>query len=641
MAVSRPAEPAGAVRRTPRKRRGAGLSPALSRIHWIAIALLLPLPLFGGWLYGSVRFWAHGPQIVLACLSALVLLIGCLPRFKREVLRRPPGFVPFLLFLALAWIMIPFAAVPFETRQHALRFTSFLAAYWVWVEVGGRRDRWRLLLSLMLISVILMALYALVQHGRGSRMVLAVVRPENYFMRASGAYICPNHFANMLNLFLPVCLVIAFSRSFGVVLRLLAGYAALVSIPAVYLTQSRSGWIGFFAGVGTVLLVLALTRSVKKFVITAVVLPVAVAAIAVTMYAVSPMIQERVAEAAHGNIRIQLWQDTWSIITAQPWFGYGLGSYRWVYPHVQQHMIMYVDPEYAHNDYLHFWAETGLVGIALLAWGFGAIVWRTLRAAVTGERRQDVLLTAGLAGSLAAVFSHNLFDFNFNMFGNVHILIFLTGILTSATFGCRADRGIPFTSPWLRRIVVGAGCLYLAFAVVVTTRAYLAERIWKAGDAAKESLEYDRAESLYRRAASIEPGDWNPHLHLAHMRRGQSFWNRSPERKQEQIDEARVLYARSIELNPWDTEADYGLSALFNMTGEPEKALEIRRELVERVPMDLFYRKELGLQLRSMGRYEEALKVFEEAKKLKTDEQIELNIRMLQRKLESAAGGRG
>ena len=79
------------------------------------------------------------------------------------------------------------------------------------------------------------------------------------------------------------------------------------------------------------------------------------------------------------------------------------------------------------------------------------------------------------------------------------------------------------------------------------------------------------------------------------------------------------------------------LGRVYNARGEPEAALaEFRRAAAAR-PRYVFYREQVGIQLRQMGREREALETF---RKNLADgvggEVSQLNVRLLERKLARA-----
>ncbi|OQA28911.1 MAG: Tetratricopeptide repeat protein [Verrucomicrobia bacterium ADurb.Bin345] len=127
--------------------------------------------------------------------------------------------------------------------------------------------------------------------------------------------------------------------------------------------------------------------------------------------------------------------------------------------------------------------------------------------------------------------------------------------------------------------------------------------------------------------------NWRPYLGLGHLYQGRSFWDLDADAKRERAREAKAFYEQSVAKNPFDAEGLFGLAKVHNTLGEDERALEYMRESVRRNPRHLFYVSHLGLQLRRMGRYEEALAIFRDARDRWGSDMIDINIRFLQEKL--------
>jgi hypothetical protein len=256
--------PLSPVRRRSRTRH-ASLSTGQSVYDWLVLILVALAPWLGVWLFGAVRWWSIGPLMGLIFLATVLCALRY--GFERDGLTRrfPPGFMALAVFVFYAFLLIPRAAVPYDAHMECLKLASLWCAYGVWSELSGWQGRWRWLVAAFLLVVTVMAWYAIIQHMQGSRDVLNLIRPKDYAMRASGAYFCPNHFANLLDMTVPFALAIAASPAAGLPLRLLAGYSVLVALPPLYLTQSRSGWIGMLLGSVTVIALLGLRRSVRRF----------------------------------------------------------------------------------------------------------------------------------------------------------------------------------------------------------------------------------------------------------------------------------------------------------------------------------------------------------------------------------------
>jgi O-antigen ligase len=65
---------------------------------------------------------------------------------------------------------------------------------------------------------------------------------------------------------------------------------------------------------------------------------------------------------------------------------------------------------YAHNSYLQFWAETGILGITSLLWLIAAVLKSAIKSV---KQSKDKKFMAGLITANAVFLIHNLFDFTF------------------------------------------------------------------------------------------------------------------------------------------------------------------------------------------------------------------------------------
>jgi O-antigen ligase len=91
-----------------------------------------------------------------------------------------------------------------------------------------------------------------------------------------------------------------------------------------------------------------------------------------------------------------------------PWLGVGIGNYavaygRYALPH------WYEPLGHAHNVYLNFLAETGILGTAAFASLWLASIWHALRQAGQADRARAAL-AIGLLGTLIYLTVHNVFD---------------------------------------------------------------------------------------------------------------------------------------------------------------------------------------------------------------------------------------
>ena len=616
--------------------------------------LMLMWPATGGmWLMGSTRVWGYAPGLLLSFLgSGLVLARPLLfPHTHRWFL--PPGFTGWGIMTAYAAAGVIWATVPHAARAEALRWACLLAAGFSWTQLSTHAQRWKWVLGVLLAAVAITGLYAWVQQMGHSRLVLWVARPDQYGLRASGTYLCPNHLANMIAMLFPMALVLLALPAAGFPLRILAGYYLVVTAPVLYWTQSRSGWLGMVAGVGATLLLLAWRKSRSGLLIALVALPLLGGAGGIIAWKTLPAVRERISmvikdpQAASG-IRVKMWRDAPAMFRDQPILGHGGGSFVWAYPPYQRHVTQHLKYDFIHNDYLQLALEYGGVGLLLAGLALLASLWGIGRGVLRARTDEAAFLLAGTGGALTASLLHALFDFNFHIFPNPHALVWLAGVAWGVWAVMeRGPEPVVSRGKVLRRVLGAlgaAGCILGAWLALSSGMAYW----WNLkGDLAKNRLDWDQVDADYQRAIRWDSWDWKPHLGLGHFNANQALWYRDPDRLAEQegkrylAEEAIRQFKAAQERNPLEMAAEFGLARAFNAVGNPEEALDHYRNAARHQKRHIFYREQVGIQLRRMGRDSEALEVFRQnvAEGIATDVS-RLNIRTLERKAarEAAAG---
>ena len=595
----------------------------LQRFYDGLALLLLMWPATGGmWLMGSTRMWGIAPGLFLSLSGSLLVLARPLVFRDTPRWRIPSGFGWFAVLAVLAVAGVSRAAVPYAARQEALRWVCLLAAAWSWTQTGGRAHRWKWLLGVLLLAVALNSLYALVQGVNDSTRVLWAARPAQYGLRVSGTYLCPNHFANMVAMLFPLALVLLFLPEAGFPLRLMAVYFLLVSAPALYWTQSRSGWLGMLGGVGAAALLLAWRKGRIRFLVVLVSLPLVAGALGWTAWQTLPAVRQRFGLVLEnpekaGGIRMAMWRDAPAMFRDRPALGFGGGSFVWAYPPYQRHVREHLTWDFLHNDYLQLLVEHGATGLVLALAGLAVGFWGIARAVRTARSRAGALLLAGAGGGLAASLIQALFDFNFHIFPNPHALVWIGGVAWGVWFlheqGEEPSEGLRRKLRWAASaggaLACGAGA-WLALAAGVSYVWHVKAEIARAG------MDWPVAEADYQKAIRRDGKNWQPHLGLGHLAAAKATWFFDPDPEAERsgkrrlAEEARAHYEKALELNPCDMAAVFGLARMANATGDSEGALEQFRRAAAYQRRHVFYREQLGIQLRRMGRDGEALEVF-------------------------------
>jgi O-antigen ligase len=153
----------------------------------------------------------------------------------------------------------------------------------------------------------------------------------------------------------------------------------------------------------------------------------------------------QISDLQGGNIadaRLVLYRDTWRLFEQQPVFGWGWRSFQYVFPRVQSSEFKMQNEQRlpsvftdAHNDWLQWLAELGLVGALL---GLGALVGvaRAASARCWGMSPSfEILAGLGCLGLLACV------DFPFAC--PAIVVTASTLLATAAGIACRRELQVP------------------------------------------------------------------------------------------------------------------------------------------------------------------------------------------------------
>ncbi len=128
--------------------------------------------------------------------------------------------------------------------------------------------------------------------------------------------------------------------------------------------------------------------------------------------------------------RFNVWRDTLHLVAAYPIFGCGLGGYESAFEKFRTSSVDVLQI-YAHNDYLQYLAELGIVGI-FIASGFLALIGlRSVRARLLDRQPDNRWLGLACAGSLAAIFIHSLADYNLYVVANASLLAWICGLVAA------------------------------------------------------------------------------------------------------------------------------------------------------------------------------------------------------------------
>ncbi|MGE0049310.1 MAG: O-antigen ligase family protein [Acidithiobacillus sp.] len=433
--------------------------PTLSsptRTLWLSLLPLLAY--FFSWYY-------NGSLIPLLVISSVLLLIWAAvavwPRL-REGLPWPRGYLPvfMLLWLLWFWLTLFWSHVPYSSWFYFWTLGSvplgFLAwvmlsekdigAIWPWFWRGIVASAW------ILAGIGLSQYYHLLGLGTGWQG-----------LRPQGPLMDTNSYAAWMNLlFFPLIaryFVLDSGKDRGFLSTEIhwpaLGYLVTIAVVllADFSTSSRGGLLAWFCTLPFAVLGFRNRKGMpgRWLVLLALVLIAFLLMNYPKGYDILGQLNPHYISSNIATVsRSLMWIATWHIFLSHPYLGTGLGSYFLFYPAYRLPGELASAGTYAHNDYLEFLAEGGLINLGFLLAFAGALMYalyrlivRPVRLGISEENRYWAL---GLVLGVFAITGHALGNF---IFYNLPLSI-LAGIFLAQAWRLYHRQGD--TAPLLPRL---------------------------------------------------------------------------------------------------------------------------------------------------------------------------------------------
>lgn len=459
----------------------AGRRPPARRIiegGLVALLILSPLPA------ASVNEWSVLIiELAAGLMAAAYVLLEPKPRLHAQMapaLRWMRFAVPgFFGFLAFQIIPLPAAAVraispgtyafrelydpgfagakfmslsvaPAKTFQAGLEILAYFILGFLVIRTVTKSSQIRTLLYVVVGSGVFQSLYGLYE--------LTTSRPRTLFYpkafsldSVTGTFVNRSHLSGYLEMIVPLAVGLLIARmnllSFGakglrekfllMMSKGAAGNAAIaagivVMSLAIVLSNSRAGLVvlvfSFFLFTG--LSVLAFGRAGYRELWTRTIVRATVLVVlAMALYiGIGSTIQRFALDNLLHEDRPLYWSNVLGVVRDFPVFGTGLGTFAAAYPAYEKKGGPEMLLTHAHNDYLEYLSELGIVGTVLL---FGGVLVLAVRAFLAWrERRNPELKGLALGGivALAGMGIHTLTDFNLHIPANLVLFTFVLSL---------------------------------------------------------------------------------------------------------------------------------------------------------------------------------------------------------------------
>ena len=439
------------------------------------------------WLYALLPFvayllsWYYNGQIIpLLALSMIVYLLWGAwvwwPRL-RVGLPWPRGFLPTFMVLWFLWfgVTLFWSGVPYSSWFYFWVLGSLPLGFLIWVTMPNavQERAWIWLWRGAVASAWVLSGMALWQYYHWLRQGIGWTG-----LRPNGPLLDTNSFAAWLNLLFFPLLAVYFAydaqrkaRFLGRQVDLL-GLFYLATIAVVLLasfsTGSRGGLLAWlctipFAFWGFRRQSGALPRWLMIFalVLLAFLLMNYAKGYDILGHLAPGYIDHNSSTVARGL----MWLATWHIFLSHPWLGTGLGSYFLYYPAYRLPGELASAGTYAHNDYIEYLAEGGLINLGFLLAFAGALMYALYKLLYKAGKSLNLpegrrLEALGLVLGVFAITGHALGNF---IFYNLPLSM-LAGLFLARAWRIYGYHGE--TAPILPRIGINHGVIAQAVMVV-------------------------------------------------------------------------------------------------------------------------------------------------------------------------------
>lgn len=399
-------------------------------------------------------FRAHLPKSFLAALGlfALLPLLQLVP-LPESAWSALPGREAYAATLAAlsgdnAVGSRSFSLVPYATEAAWLTLLPPLAVFLLAVGLPDRQLK--LAVFVFLGMATFQAVLGLAQYGTGSVAVL-LHGPGLATQNARGTYASYDHLAGLLEMALPIALgMLAYhwhgvrqqarryhgkglrarlarflTQEAGINRTFLFAAMSLAILLGLVFTRSRSGIA--LAMLGILLAALLFARRVGGR-ISGVTTVLGVLGIALAVEIGLVPVLQRFGMDATEDARWSIFAGSLGAIREFLPLGSGVGTYPEVFRGFQPAEVSGHFINHAHNDYLEWLAETGLVGgaLALVFLGFYIYGWRRVWKKQEWTALRFMQLGAGI--SLLLLMLHSLVDFNLHIPANAIYFAFLAAV---------------------------------------------------------------------------------------------------------------------------------------------------------------------------------------------------------------------
>jgi len=384
---------------------------------------------------GSVHPWAKTIIQILIIIAAILLIFENWSA-KKISLPKTQMNKPIAVIVVLCIVSFVSSNHKPFAFEGVFMLLTYITAYYITLASVRTRKQQRLLVYVIISTALLLSIIGILKRfdltpfswwlypdvGRGPK-----------YISVSGAYVNRNHLAGFLEMAIPMLIILFITRQRSIETKLGMIFLVILLLTTQAFTMSRGGWISAINAILFIVAVLLLTQ--KNYIHKKVVLTIGISVIIISLFIlVSRPVVQRITTLTDqdptDNItgRMRCWKGVILQIKDNPYLGTGPNTFAQAYP-AYQIPGNAVLRRHAHNDYLHFTAETGILFTPILIFTLFSF-FREGFQKIKSYSRQKRGFTLGAMAAIFAILIHSFSDFNLNIPANALLFTILSAIVT-------------------------------------------------------------------------------------------------------------------------------------------------------------------------------------------------------------------
>lgn len=310
--------------------------------------------------------------------------------------------------------MMTISINPDATKIEFFKMLAYIGVFYLIIGNMNTSRQINKLLMVIIITGFIISLFGLIQHFSWNGKVYWY-KELTHGGIPFGPFINRNNFAGYINLIIPIALSM-FVVEKDKDKKILFGFMSIVMVVALFLSLSRGGIISFVGAMVFMgcLLLFKRSKNQKGALILGSLL---VCTLIYLIYIGINPVLDRLFTLSESETylkqgRLIVWVATLEIAKDFKMLGSGLDTFETIFPHYQPLEVSKLYWLDAHNDYIQFTAETGMVGVLIASTFFIKLFKRVFSSLNDVQSMTCNYLLIGLLSSIVAFMISIIFTFN-------------------------------------------------------------------------------------------------------------------------------------------------------------------------------------------------------------------------------------